>query len=153
MKYQKSGATTQYAERPSIINWTKQNLPDAFNFFITDFDMVIRNRDGDLMIVEVKNQKAVMPKAQRTTYHIIDKLIRQALGGKNVGVIDVMGHRMKVQYHGFHVLTFEKNGFHDGKAYINGKLFSEQHIIELLSFQKTFKQIFNEREKMSSLKV
>lgn len=146
-KYSKNGVQTKYAERPWIIDWTIKNLPDSFNFYITDFDLVIRDRSGNLRMLEIKTNLAVMPTAQKTTYRVIDGLIRNGLNKKNVGTVVLDGRKMKVQYHGFYVLTFEKNGFHDGKSYINGKHMTEKEIISFLSFEKGFNQIFHERRK------
>ena len=145
-KYSKNGAETPFAERPYLIDWTIQNLPAAYNFYITDADMIIRDRQGNLMIIEVKCHKGVVPENQKITYKMLDALIRKGLTN-DVGTVVVNQKKMKVQYKGFWVMQFEKTRFDNGKVYINGKRFTESEVIKFLSFEKTYVQILRERAK------
>ena len=147
----KGAARTEHAPDEYLLNWTKDKLPGSKNFWVSDVDLCIRDRRNNLMIVEVKRFKAVLSASQRITYLLLDGLIRKALrDGPKVKLKD--DNVMSCQYAGFFVLQFERTNFSDGKAYIDGKQMTEREVIQLFSFRKTVKQIFEARDKKESLR-
>lgn len=130
-------AKRDFAKHPHFVcdrylyNWTNRNLPDKKLFFVTDIDMVLRNREGDLMLVEVKRQKAEPSPSQRRTLKVLDRLIKDGLRFNN-GEISIDGHEMPINYHGLHLLQFERSTFEDGKVFFDREEVSEEKLVSIL---------------------
>ena len=126
----------QHAPDPYLQTWTRENLPEPENYYITDADMIIRNRNGNLMLIEVKRRNAEMRSAQRATYQILDALIRSGADVNKAGLkIDCMRFPVKIKYKGFHLLQFENTTFKDGRVFWDHCEVSEQQLTEILSFK------------------
>ncbi len=139
-----NAARTDHAPDDYLLNWTRENLPDAKDFWVSDADLIIRDRKNRLMIIEVKRHKGTMSHSQRTTYLILDALARQGHGTR-LKLRD--GRIMPFKYAGFFLLQFEKTGFNDGRAYIDGRVMSEKEIIDLFSLRKSKDEILNNRQR------
>lgn len=133
-KKQPPGRRTDHAPDPYLYDFFYQNLPDGFQYFVTDLDLVIRNRAGDLMLVEVKRKNADPPIHQRVTLAILDKLIRAGLKQFPGGRIPVDGWTVNVSYHGCHLLQFENTTAEDGRVYWDREEVNFSQLIDRLSF-------------------
>jgi hypothetical protein len=126
---------TDHAADPYLFDWTSRNLPDCKSFFVSDIDMVVRNRAGCLQLVEIKKKGVkYMRPPQAITYQIIDAGL-QAINGQLVTVTTgTWTTKVPVIYFGHHLLTFENTTFENGNVFWNGDQVTEQEVIDLLSF-------------------
>lgn len=123
---------SEHAPDPYLMDWMSQHLPGARNYFVTDVDLVIRNRQGCMMIVEVKRKGAKLKPHQRNTLAIIDTLIRAGIQMTG-NTIAVDGMPIPVYYVGYFTLTLEGTTFEDGRIFFDGHEVSEQQLITILS--------------------
>lgn len=136
MKDKKTYQKTDHAADPYLFEWTATNLPTANNYFITDIDMIIRSRSGQIMIVEIKRRNATVNGHQRTTYEILDQCLQAGIDAHKAGfVLPSMQYPVKLQYLGFHVLQFENTTFEDGPIYWDGQQISVDQVKQILSFE------------------
>ncbi|MCB0644699.1 MAG: hypothetical protein KDC44_23805, partial [Phaeodactylibacter sp.] len=70
---------TDHASDPYLLDWTSRNLPSPESYFISDVDLVIRNRSGCLMLIEIKRFLTTCKEHQKTTLRMLDALIRAGL--------------------------------------------------------------------------
>ncbi len=134
--YRPNGSTarkTQYAGDPYLMDWIGRNLPAKQSFFVTDVDLVLRDRRGRLMLLEVKRKGAPVKRHQRTTLHLLDKLIRAGIEAREV--FDVGGIEIRPQYYGLHLVTFQNTTFEDGKVYFDRQPVTEEELARILSFK------------------
>lgn len=140
----KTGRRTDHAVDDYLMDWTQTNLPNAKDFFITDVDMVIRDRDDNIMILEVKRRKGNVSVCQSTTLQLIAIGLKE-IDGKQVQTLHYKDRaRLEgsqtfnhiIKYHGIHFLQFENTTFEDGKVYFNRREISERELIEILSFKR-----------------
>ena len=125
---------SQYAPDPYILDWTSTHLPSAQRFFITDIDLILRDRAGGLMFVEIKRNGAKWKPHQSTTFAVLHNLVKAGLHYFQ-NVVPVKDQKFPITYYGFHGLTFERNTFTDGRIYWNGAEITEAEAIRRLSFQ------------------
>ena len=114
--------------------WTLDNLPSSSSFWITDIDMVIRDRQGNLMLVEVKCQGKKCETSQNVTFQILDHALKNIDGLKVPVSIGGNTFQNSINYHGFHNLTFTASGFNDGEILWDNKPIEEKELIKVLSF-------------------
>jgi len=132
-----TGRRTDHAPDPYLQDFFHQNLPHGYNYFVTDLDLVIRTREGKIMIVEVKRKCADVPTHQRITLAIIDKLIRAGLEKYADGKISIGEWTVNVSsYAGCHLLQFENTTAEDGRIYWDGHEITVSELVDRLSFSE-----------------
>ena len=134
--YHPNGETnrkTGFVGDPYLMDWIGRNLPDKNNFFVTDVDLVLRNRDGALMLIEVKRKGAPVKRHQRTTLFLLDSLIREALYHRRTFPAD--GYSVTPTYYGLHLITFTNTTFEDGAVMFDRDQVTEEELAALLSFE------------------
>lgn len=126
---------TAHSPDKYLHQWTLSNLPDAKNFYVNDIDLIIRNRTGCLMIIEVKRYMAKPSTVQSFTYQILDHCFIKSNGDR----ITLQGRdkpvSFQLKYQGYHLLQFEKTTFEDGRVYFDNKEVTEKDLIDILSFK------------------
>jgi hypothetical protein len=126
----------EHSPDPYFQNWTRYNLPQRMDYYITDVDLVIRSREGKLMIIEIKRRNSQMNDHQRTTYELLDGLIKAGIKCSHSGLkIPSLKFPVKVKYYGFHLLQFENTTFEDGRVYWNHQEVTPDQIRQILSFE------------------
>ena len=125
---------SKYIPDAYLYNWTINNLPDSKNFFITDVDMILRNRKGSLMLLEIKKRGATVPPHQRTTLKIIDQLIKAGLR-QSKGKVSFDSWELPISYKGLHLLQFKNTTFEDGLVFFDNKQVTESQLIEILAMR------------------
>jgi hypothetical protein len=123
-----------------LFDWTGNNLPQR-NFNSTDVDLIFRDNDGNIMLLEIKRKKGNLSPSQYVTFQILNKALQaleRELDGKELEVKTVKGGTIKtpIRYQGFNLLQFENTFFDDGKIYINRKEVTEAKAIDFFSFKK-----------------
>ncbi len=115
-------------------NWTARNLPSCKNYWISDVDAILRDRRGNIAIVEIKRYQSSITTSQSITYQILDYALKSI--NKTLVPVSIHGGAMQipVKYKGFYLVQFEKTSFEDGKVFLNYRESSEKEIIELFSF-------------------
>jgi len=120
--------------------WTiSRSLGAPLDYWITDVDGVIRDRAGNLQLLEIKRKNAELKAHQARTIAILDALIRagiEALGG--VAEIEINGRkeRHKINYHGAKVLQLSGVSFFDSEFKIDGRKVTPEELSELLKFDE-----------------
>ena len=137
------GAKTEHGDK-YILDFTAEHLPNV-GMFISDVDLVIRQKDGSICLVEIKRFMSVMKPNQRNTYNILQFLLSAGATALN-GKCEINGQTFKVNVKPPILLTFERTTFEDGRAYIGNLEVSKAEAAQILSFEKTAEQIRQERK-------
>lgn len=133
--YHPNGETnrkTDFVADPYFYDWIGRNLPDKYHFWASDIDLILRNRTGALMLIEVKRKGASVKRAQRTTLFLIDSLIREALRHRRT--FEAGGYTITPTYYGLHLVTFANTTFEDGPVFFDRDQVTEEELAALLSF-------------------
>ena len=118
------------------MTWTAEHLPDCESYFISDIDMLIRDRAGNLLLAEIKRRGAEMNHHQRTTYELLDELIKAGIQANPKGIIiPSMRYPLKLKYKGIHLLQFENTTFEDGQIYWDKKQITPDQLKLILRFE------------------
>lgn len=126
---------TEHSPDQYFQNWTLDNLPDSKNFWISDVDMVLRDRQN-IAIVEIKRLNGKLKPSQSITYQYLDFVLK-SFHQKPVP-ISINGYKTTttLNYRGFFVLTLSGTTFEDSETIlINGIEQTESEVINLLSFK------------------
>ena len=126
---------SSFVSDPNWCEWSARHLRDSKNYIIQDIDAVIRDSYGNLLILEIKRFKAVRSKAQIVTLKMIDNAFRSVDGRTMDFNYLGINARFKLRYHGVHVLSLEGDDFHVSSKYLNGKLISDEKLIDFLNFK------------------
>lgn len=119
-----------------LFDWMQTNLPPASSYWVTDADYIIRDRKGNMMLIEKKLKGAKMKQAQSITYAILSKAL-QLIDGKKIPImIDGKRYGIKIKYHGFHTLVFSNTTFENGIVFWDGQPISQAQLVKVLSFKK-----------------
>lgn len=118
-------------------DFTKEHLPDTL--FIQDVDSVIRDREGNIMFLEIKRNGAPVKPFQRITakiIHCVFAVLLNSTGG--IIRISVMGkpQRHRIKFHGYHLLQLSNDSFYNSTFRLDGKPISKPDLIEFLSFKE-----------------
>ena len=133
--YPPNGATnrkTDFVGDPYLMDWIGRNISDKYSFYVTDVDLVIRNRQGAIMLIEVKRKGAAVKRHQRTTLFLLDSMIRAALRSQTTFKAD--GYTITPTYYGLHLVTFANTTFENGAVYFDRDQVTEEELAALLSF-------------------
>lgn len=123
---------TDFVGDPYVMDWIGRNLPDKYHYWASDIDLVLRNRDGALMLIEIKRKGAPVKRHQRTTLYLLDSLIREALHHRRTFEAD--GYSITPTYYGVHLVTFTNTTFEDGGVMFDRDPVTEEELAALLSF-------------------
>jgi hypothetical protein len=127
---------TDFVGDPYIFDFIGTRCPDPSQFFASDVDLVLRTRDGGLMLIEVKRKGAAVKPHQAVMYRILDKALR-ALHGQRVHIAlkDGSAVTINVDYKGVHVLTFENTTFEDGAVYFDGHPVTADQVADIFAMR------------------
>lgn len=118
--------------------WLRHKLPESTTgFHVTDIDELLHETTfilrttlqhepvtNGLMILEVKQQSAPLPKWQKNILRILHQALQIGCPKLNP----------PVRFFGCHLINFTKRNFDDGSCYFDGQQVNENQLIELLSF-------------------
>lgn len=112
--------------------WIREKLPcSSEGFMVTDVDFILWNyKTRRLMLIEVKQHKAIMKKWQILLYGVLDELLKN--GSEKLWP--------PVNYFGWHCIRFENTDFSDGRCMLNNKLITEKELIEFMSMNDESQQ-------------
>ena len=102
--------------------WVRKYLPDSkTGFLVSDLDFILCNyKTKKFMLLEIKTRLKKRAPWQRILFENLDKWVKKGIDKDWI-------------YLGYHVITFEKIFFNDGKCYFDGKFKTEKEIISILS--------------------
>ena len=136
---------THYAKNTNHISdedfkkWTADNLPTGKSgFYVTDLDAIIRDKKGNLMLLEKKCQNAVCSDNQNITLQIINYLIErgaQACGSRVPVSINGETKIFPIRFHGAHLLQLSGEKFDGSVLRFDRQLVSTSQLIDILSFK------------------
>jgi hypothetical protein len=103
--------------------WIRKNLPDSnTGYMVTDLDFILSNyKTKKIMLLEIKSRNRMLPTWQAKLFKRIDSWIKKGID-------------QDWQYLGFHTIIFENTNFTDGRVFFDGKVVTEQELIQQLSF-------------------
>ena len=130
---------TDFVDDPDFKQWTAENLPTGKSgFYVTDLDAIIRDRKGNLMILEKKCQNAVCSDNQNITLQIINYLIErgaQACGGRVPVSMNGETKIFPIRFHGAHLLQLSGEKFDGSVLRFDRQLVTTSKLIDILSFK------------------
>ena len=121
-----------------FLEFCKTYLPGEVDFWINDIDtFILRNRTGEIMLLEIK-KNGYRPKPNQVRgFKIIDALMRagqDATGGRVTISVDSKPERYRVNYRGFFLLTLSGTNIKESKLYWGAKEVTMDELADLLSF-------------------
>ena len=118
--------------------WTiDRRLGDPFNLWIQDIDGLVRDRKGNLLLLEIKRRNFEPKPYQARNMAILDEILKagiEALGGK---VTITQGDRLEVHeitFHGFKLLQLSGDRFAQSDFTLDGEPISAEDLVKTLSF-------------------
>lgn len=127
---------TEHAPDAVWMEFTGSYLPNAEHYWLTDIDTVIRDRNGNMMLVELKyNGRDITPQ-QRSTLLLLDQLIKAGVTHLR-GCVDVPGLKfpVRVNYTGVHLLQLSSTDFETSTFTWDRQEISKEELIRKLSFE------------------
>lgn len=90
------------------------------------------------MLLEEKCFRAVSSYAQRDTHGIINQALAFAFNHPDFCLKRLSSRRpVKIMYHGYHVIQFERTSPEDGRIYIDGEEVTIEQLLSFLQFKWT----------------
>jgi hypothetical protein len=118
--------------------WTiDQALADARDLYICDVDAVVRDRRGNLRLLEIKRNDFDPKPYQERNIAILDAIIRQwqdITGGELEIEIGGRIERHTIAYHGFNVLRLSNESFYTSTFTLDGEPITGEALADLLRF-------------------
>ena len=129
------GVKTKFHPSKDFATFTSQNLrPDLL---LMDIDLVVRDRTGNMMLLEIKARGKIINPQQRATLSILHAAL-SLLNNKVVKLFlsKCMYVENTLKYWGCHLLQFEKGeADFSGKVWLDGKEVTKEDVIAFLNFQ------------------
>lgn len=120
-------------------HWTIDQHFDKKSFWIQDIDALVRDRNDNLMLLEIKRRNYSPKPYQKRNMKILDHILRagiEALNGNIDISIDGKSENHQVNYHGFKLLQLSGDSFSDSDFKLNGRNVTSDQLAKLLSFDK-----------------
>jgi len=118
--------------------WTiDQALADARDLYICDVDAMVRDRRGNLRLLEIKRNDFDPKPYQARNIAILDTIIRQwqdITGGDLEIEIGGRIERHNITYHGYNVLRLSNASFFDSTFTLDGEPITGGDLADLLRF-------------------
>ena len=104
--------------------WVREKLPDSSTgFSASDLDFILWNwKTKKVLLLEIKTRLSTCRKGQKMMWQNINKWIKKGID-------------KDWNYLGFHLITFEKTDFEDGKVFLDNKEIQEKDLILFLSLE------------------
>jgi len=121
-------------------NWTiDHELGDPRDLWISDLDAMIRDRQDNFRLIEIKRRNFEPKPYQARNMAILDRIFTYFMdhtGGNVEIVINGRKERHKVTYHGFDLLQLSGPSFYESDFTLNGKPVSDQELADILAFKR-----------------
>lgn len=123
-------------EQAAFMDYTANNLPDSKQLTISDIDTMLRtiSKNGTtcIKLIERKSKMAEPNFAQRINLNLLNIALKKMDGVEVV----IEGIKMKIEYHGCHLLQVNNNTIFDSsEIYYDKKLVKD---MEALNFELGF---------------
>ena len=118
-------------------HWTMGKLGGCSDLWIQDIDGLIRDRKGNIMLLEIKRRDYNPKPYQGRNMALIDEILKagiEALGNQVKIIINGKIETHTIRYHGFKLLQLSGETFDGSKFTIDGKPISTEDLIKLLRF-------------------
>jgi hypothetical protein len=102
--------------------WIREKLPDsATGFSVSDLDFILWNwKHKKVMFLEIKTRNSRPRPNQKEMWRNLNRWVSKGIDED-------------WSYLGFHLITFEKTFFDDGKCFLNYNEINEENLIKFLS--------------------
>lgn len=119
--------------------WTMaQELASPHDLYMSDIDSLIRDRAGNIRLLEIKRLNYEPKPYQARNMAILDALLRagaEALAGKVEIEINGRRERHHVTYHGFNLLQLSGESFFDSEFTLDGEAMNASQLSQQLNFK------------------
>jgi len=144
-KSQYKGKALEHYDR-DFYEWTiDHSIGDPRDLWISDLDAMVRDRDNNFQLIEIKRNNYVPKPYQLRNMKILDEIFKYFMHHTNGEVrIQVNGRKEKhkVKYYGFNLLQLSGPSFFESTFHWNGQEISSQALKELLSFKSSNDQSY-----------
>jgi hypothetical protein len=135
---QYNGKTLEHYDR-DFYEWTiEQNLASPFDLWISDIDAMVRDRQGNFQLLEIKRNNYLPKPYQLRNMLLLNAIIERGMSVTGGMVsIDVNGkkERHKLTYHGFNLLQLSNVSFYESEFRFNQEEVNSEELRRLLSFE------------------
>lgn len=118
--------------------WTiERNLGEPLDLYMCDVDVLIRDRRGNLRLVEIKRNGFDPKPYQERNIAILDTIIREwqdMTGGEIEIEIGGRIERHNIEYHGYNVLRLSNESFFTSTFTLDGEPITGEELADLLRF-------------------
>lgn len=115
-----------------------QNLRPSRELFIQDVDALIRDRNDNFRLLEIKRNNYNLKGYQRRNILILDALLKAGIAatGGRIELTLPAGQKEvhNVKFHGYNVLKLSGNSFDNSGFNFDDKEVSKQGLIDILNF-------------------
>ena len=118
-------------------HWTTRLLGNCSDFWIQDVDALLRTRDGDMMMLELKRYDYEPKPYQGRNMALLDEILKagiEALGGKVKINYNGRIETHEIRWHGFKLLQLSGQTFDNSTFTLDGQSISTEDLVRLLSF-------------------
>lgn len=118
--------------------WTiSQALASPLDLYMSDIDAFIRDRAGNIRLLEIKRRNYEPKPYQARNMALLDTILKagiEALGGKVEIEINGRRERHEITYHGFNLLQLSGDSFFNSEFTFDGETMDASAIGDLLKF-------------------
>ena len=121
-----------------FFNWTMGKLGDCFDFWIQDIDGLVRDRKGNILLLEIKRRDYTPKPYQERNMALLDEIIKAGidqLGGQVQITVNGKKETHTIHYHGFKLLQLSGETFNDSNFTVDGKPINAEDLVKLLRFE------------------
>lgn len=123
---------TNFVPDAYFYDFCTSNLPSAKDFWITDIDLFIRDRNNNFMFIEKKCKNGLPTRCQEISYHWLHAFVLNSNGRS----LELPTHNVNNwQYYGYHLLQLEGTTFEDGKIFFDNIEITKTELIDIMSFR------------------
>ena len=118
--------------------WTMGKLGECTNLWIQDIDALVRDRQGNIMLLEIKRRDYMPKPYQARNMALIDEILKAGidqLGGEVKIKIDGKIETHSITYHGFKLLQLSGDSFQNSTFTVDQKPISKENLIKFLKFE------------------
>ena len=121
--------------------WTMaQKLASPHDLYMSDIDAMIRDRAGNIRLLEIKRLNYEPKPYQARNMALLDAILKagiEALAGKVEIEINGRRERHNIKYHGFNLLQLSGESFFSSEFTLDGEAMNASQLSQQLNFKAT----------------
>lgn len=120
-------------------HWTmEQKLASPHDLYMSDIDAMIRDRSGNIRLLEIKRRNYKPKPYQARNIALLDAILKagiEALAGKVEIEIKGRRERHNIRYHGFNLLQLSGESFFSSEFTLDGEAMNASQLSQQLNFK------------------